>query len=265
MNFVLEILLSIINDPSQSGINYDITKIILNNLDLIDSLSINELADLCFVSPATISRFCRFIGCNGFADFKEILSTPTSFINKTTPFLNDKYSIDLPHNLLNSIYFELETMSQHLDYTKIDSLVEDIYNYSNVAIIGRGNSNQFAKELQFNLAFYKKITLTFNSFYDQINYISNAKQDTLIIIITVSGQYLLPYTFDDTVRELQINMKNTKAKIICITKNPNIISIPYVNDFIQIGELGEPNFYNYSLEFIIDLISIKYDKLVKSL
>ena len=60
-------------------------------------------------------------------------------------------------------------------------------------------------------------------------------------------------------------MKNTKAKIICITKNPNIISIPYVNDFIQIGELGEPNFYNYSLEFIIDLISIKYDKLVKSL
>ncbi len=262
MNHILEILLSIINDPSQKGINYDIAKTILNNLDKIDDLGINELAELCFVSSATISRFCRFLGCNGFADFKEIITTPITFTNRTTPFIN---AIDNEKYLLSSIINELNCLINHIDQSKIDSLIKDIHLYKKVAILGRGNSGQFAKQLQYNLAFYKKITYTFINLYDQIDYIANADSDTLIIVISVSGNYFSPYRFDDSLRFKQERTKDTKAKIICITKNPKVKNLSIVDDIVRIGTLTKENYYNYSVQYLIDLICLKYSNYINNL
>ena len=38
---------------------YTICYQVLNNIEKIPNISINELADLCYTSPATISRFCK--------------------------------------------------------------------------------------------------------------------------------------------------------------------------------------------------------------
>ena len=43
----------------------------LNNIEKIPNISINELADLCYTSPATISRFCKALKCDNFAEFKK--------------------------------------------------------------------------------------------------------------------------------------------------------------------------------------------------
>ena len=42
-----------------------------NNFYRIPDMRISELAEECFVSPATISRFCRALGYENFAHLKQ--------------------------------------------------------------------------------------------------------------------------------------------------------------------------------------------------
>ncbi len=47
-----------------------IADILLNSFDFAVNASIIELAEKAEVSPPTVTRFCRRLGCNSFADFK---------------------------------------------------------------------------------------------------------------------------------------------------------------------------------------------------
>ena len=68
---ILYNLLTYINASYSQGIYYTICYQVLNNIEKIPNISINELADLCYTSPATISRFCKALKCDNFAEFKK--------------------------------------------------------------------------------------------------------------------------------------------------------------------------------------------------
>ena len=168
--------------------------------------------------------------------------------------------------MIDSIDSEFEIMQKYLNNDLIDKLVNDIYNYKKIAIFGRGNSGYFARELQYNLMFNKKYTTSINNLSDQFKFIRESKEDTLIIIFTVSGQYLIPSRNDDiSLYDNKLSILSSKSNVVCITKNPKILKHPCVNYIIQFGSLElKSNYYNYSFEFLVDLISVKYSYLINN-
>ena len=68
---ILYNLLTYINSSYSQDMYYTICYQVLNNIEKIPSISINELADLCYTSPATISRFCKALKCDNFAILKK--------------------------------------------------------------------------------------------------------------------------------------------------------------------------------------------------
>lgn len=60
--FVLNQLLHITNDNYQKDANYAIAKTMLDHFYELPHMTIQEAADLCFVSTASISRFVRYLG-----------------------------------------------------------------------------------------------------------------------------------------------------------------------------------------------------------
>ena len=60
---ILYTLMSYVNVSSPQDMYYAIAHTILTHIDQIPSISINDLADLCYTSPATISRFCKDMNC----------------------------------------------------------------------------------------------------------------------------------------------------------------------------------------------------------
>ena len=74
-------LLSYISTTLVHDSNYDIALILLKNYSRLKDLSIGEVAELCYVSPAAISRFCRFIGFDNFKEFKQSLEQDFSMAN----------------------------------------------------------------------------------------------------------------------------------------------------------------------------------------
>ena len=67
---ILYTLMSYVNVSSGQDMYYTIAHTILTHLEKIPDISINDLADLCYTSPATISRFCKDLNCKNFANFK---------------------------------------------------------------------------------------------------------------------------------------------------------------------------------------------------
>ena len=64
-------LIIYLDTASETDTNYNIALFMANNFYRIYSMRINELASVCYVSPATISRFCKSLGYENFAHLKQ--------------------------------------------------------------------------------------------------------------------------------------------------------------------------------------------------
>lgn len=73
MGSVGERLLSYIDTSMQRDNNYQIAVRMLENFDSLKDMSISQIADMCFVSKASISRFCRFLGYESFKEMHDAL------------------------------------------------------------------------------------------------------------------------------------------------------------------------------------------------
>lgn len=268
MNLVLQLLLNLINNDVNTSTNYYIAKTLLENSELIKNLSIVELAKLCSVSNAKISRFCRELGFSDFSEFKEMLSYAGSIDRKTSVFdsNNFRFSEDkMCAILLESVNKELDLFSKTIDLDKITSLVKNIYHYKNVAIFGILNSATSAADLQINLINFNKFTVSFPDMSKQMEYIKNANKDTLIIILSISGQYLFDNKYSGYYHSLQY-MTESKAKFVLVTKGQRTTNISNISEIIQIGDLNyHDNFYKYSLQFFVDLVTIQYKNYIDSM
>ncbi len=57
-------------DGRLSGLETRLAQFALENVDFVVNSSIIELAERAGVSPPTVTRFCRRLGCQGYSDFK---------------------------------------------------------------------------------------------------------------------------------------------------------------------------------------------------
>ena len=64
------ILLSTLNDEPKGSNNYKIAKYMIENMRDLEECSLTDLAQACYVSNSSISRFCRDIGLKDFNALK---------------------------------------------------------------------------------------------------------------------------------------------------------------------------------------------------
>lgn len=75
-------LINFINTNSIDDVYANAAKIILKNIYLIPDSTITDIADYCFVSTATISRLCRKLNYESFADFKMDVTMNLNYFNR---------------------------------------------------------------------------------------------------------------------------------------------------------------------------------------
>ena len=73
MGSLAEKLMSYVSTTPQQDANYDIAMAMLTHYGKLKNLSLAEIADLCYVSKASISRFCRFMGFDSFRELHDYL------------------------------------------------------------------------------------------------------------------------------------------------------------------------------------------------
>lgn len=169
-----------------------LTDIILLDVEAALKMSIVDLAAQAEVSPPTVTRFCRRLGCDSYADFKVRLAK--------SRFIGQRYFVPTegPHSVreiaqgvVNGIQATIYDVFDNLDADALERAAETIVNSSFILSYGSGgSSSMIATEMETRLY---RLGLKVSSSIDhqaQMMRAAGAPSGTVIIAFSLSGNNL---------------------------------------------------------------------------
>ncbi|MFQ6793392.1 MurR/RpiR family transcriptional regulator [Thomasclavelia sp.] len=217
---ILYNLLTYINASYSQDMYYTICYQVLNNIEKIPDISINELADLCYTSPATISRFCKALKCDNFTEFKKQVQDglrQASHEIKLEPEVLVAIHQD-PQKCADLVYDltidSLVESKKYIDIHEIDRLCDIIYDAKKLHFFGFQFNKILASDIQFKLIKLGKFSYAFADRGDDSQRIELLDEDSVALVLSVRAR-------KHPVGGLVTSIKNRGAKVILVTLNPD--------------------------------------------
>lgn len=259
-------LLIFLNSSKENDINYNIAITMLRNIRIIPNMSINKLSDLCYTSPAAITRFCHKLGYSSFIEFKKNIKINIDSYNeglmRPKSITYELSREELLNNMSFEIINEIEAFKSFVDLKIIDRVVELIHSSNNVCIFGTQYSQLMAQDLQRKLVNLSKIIYNANDVQEQERMASELDENSLAILISPTGRFTLYH------ERLWKKIKNSKATVVVITESQNPEYLKRSNYIIYLPPKNDSNEYvqshRYDLGYLIDYIYTRYGNLYKS-
>lgn len=259
-------LLLFLNSSKENDINYNIAITMLRNIHSIPSMSINKLADLCFTSPAAITRFCHKLGYSNLIEFKENIKINIGHYNeglmKPKAMHYDLPREDILNNMSLEIINEIETFKSFIDLKVIDRVVELIFNSNNVCIFGTQFSQLMAQDLQRKLANISKLIYHANDVQEQERLADELDENSLAILISPTGRFTLYH------ERLWGKIEKSPATVVVITEQHKADYIKRSDYIIYLPPRNDSNEYvqnhRYDLSYLIEYIYTRYGNLYKN-
>lgn len=230
---------------------YIVGKYILTHMDELQDVSIKELASKTNVSIASISRFVKEIGLENFGELRKLINNR----QKATEPHYDYHPVEKTNNIVEGYFSavknDIDQLAKTIDMAKLNQLVDDMYRYEDVVTFGAMHMETVSLMLQNNLFRCKKIIETRLDPGKQIDFVENQQKDLLLIIFSLSGNY---------VREYLANISDKKKlKIYVVTKNEAVKELKYVHEVILLPSDAD-SFSAHPLDslLLVNLITLIY-------
>ena len=218
-------------------------------------IGISEMAKKCHVANSSISRFCKEIGLQDFNELKELLLEQNQSFESISKKDSIKERINEYHQLVKQSIDEVVTS---VDLKQIHKLCKDIKKYNHIAAFGLLKAEGPAISLQADLLMQGKQIYTNISYQEQMDYILNASEDTLIIIFSYTGAY-----FDYP--SLRANVKNLERPKIYMISGSEIETPKYINETILFHSNHDQGSHPYQLQFVESIIAQEYANINKDM
>ncbi|CDP49987.1 MurR/RpiR family transcriptional regulator [Paradevosia shaoguanensis] len=163
--------------------------LILSDVEAALSSSIVDLAASAEVSPPTVTRFCRRVGCESFSEFKVRLAQ-SRFVGQRylQPAEGPKTARDIAQNIINHAQSSLYAFFDAIDPEAIEQAAEKIADANYLLLFGSGGaSSMVATEFENRLF---RLGLRINSCLDhqaQLMRTAGAPKGTAVIASSMSG------------------------------------------------------------------------------
>jgi Transcriptional regulators len=263
MKYLFYRLIIFLDTANESDTNYNIAWYMANNFSKVSKMGISELAKECYVSPATISRFCRTLGYENFAHLKQECSTFTlahskwDNLAKIPQNLITESPIEATKYYLNKIKISMDDLIETLDWKVIDQALKVIYQSEDIVFFGSQFSHSAALHLQTDLMMVNKFSVAYMDTERQLESAKKLDKDSVAIIISVNGNY------QNTGSKALKYIERSKAKTIVITQNSNM---PFANNADYLILLGDENYMKmgkHNLLTVVELLSCRYFSLFR--
>ena len=157
---VLSLLLREINVTNKKGSSYDIARALMNHYHEIPELTIHELADACYISSASLSRFIRMLGFDHYTEFRNACQKE---IGIEVDYSKDvsKASIEdmrpiielYTQNIKNNIDFTF----QHMDFQQLERIANMMFQAKEMAFFGLEFATLLGQHFQVKMASMNKL------------------------------------------------------------------------------------------------------------
>ena len=138
------------SERSRSKLDAKLTELVLDDVDFVTGSTINELADRAGVSPPTITRFCRRLGCSGFSDFKVQLARMTYVgLRYLKPESPTSTTSEVIEDIITKAQDALFSLHNQLNHDQLTAAAKLLRGAGFIQVIGTGgNSSMIANEIQ---------------------------------------------------------------------------------------------------------------------
>lgn len=242
MNCFLTELFNYLNNPNDKSVNYQIAYNLLLHCHEIKNMSIQDLADKCFVSPSTINRFIKLYGFKTFSLFKSYFEIHVNRrVDQMFFRLNNKHDDQL-EKIIHPFISESQTTKQ------INKICHEIRNSSKTYIMGSDEMIAMCLRMQGDFCAMNKLIVKNSIFNNMII----PEKDDFIILLSLTGRIL------DLQEELA-------SKIVM--NNPTVLMIGYNdylannNFFLKIPQDTDEVIENMIFDYYIQKITYTYMEL----
>lgn len=247
-------LINYLNNARGKENEYKIAEAIIKNFGSIEGVSLEKLANLCYTSQSSVSRFVKKIGYQNFQELKVELGRSKGMLSGMT--LNE-VQLDFDNiiknryaNIINNINTTIETM----DLIKLIEIVNLLCKYKRISFFGSHLSLAMFYKLQLRLIKGEKLALAYNDETQQLIHSRELTNEDLVIVINIAGRW-----YDDSY-EIIKNINKSGAKTILLTQT----SLDFkMYDIVY--KFGIEEGYDYGYFSLLNLCSDIYDILVLEL
>ena len=154
----------------------NVISFINSNAEKISNMSISDVAEATYSSPATVSRTIKKCGISGFAELRYMLTQHTEVKQDTTD--------------INEIFKSLTEISNTIDQLSIDTIlkaVEEIQKAEKIFVFSKGLSNQVASEMTLKLQVLGKCVIlnTDSNIMQELS--GHSDSTSVVILFSMSG------------------------------------------------------------------------------
>ncbi len=222
----------------------EIALYIINNPRDVFTQTMDRLASKAGASKSAMSRFAQRIGYNGFTEFRYDMAR---FMVSSSS--GDEYEHLDPVDTITKTYSDyILKLSEIVDRKQIDRIADLLANTNRIKIFGinrSGNSaNQFKQRLA-RIGFNNILSENDNSTIGDL--IASADETDVIVVFSTT----------DNTGYYSSNLKETKAKVIFITANPNLPIKKRCDEYVVVPRISRDSYASFLDDQAIFMVLIE--------
>ena len=160
---------------------------IMENPGKIISLSIVELAEQCKCGEATIVRFSKRLGLNGYQELKISLASEGGTSHVSTNITENDTAFEIYEKVCNDIYMSLEKTKKSLNPDAIANAAQKLCDANRIVVFGLGNSASIATDASHKFLRAGLNAVAYSDNHMQVIAASHLSKDDVVIGISHSG------------------------------------------------------------------------------
>ncbi len=247
---LLTSLFAILNENEKEDSFFILAKYFLENYSQIGEMNIYDVADKCYVSRASVRRFCQYIG---YENFKNLKGEVKDFDEQFEDYIRPYDVPDFRTQLKSQIDGVFDEVNENFTESHVGEIIDIIRNSRQVVFLASDTMNARVKNFQkFILLYGKNVRLVSDSFMDE-ELLNSLTDKDIIIIVSASG------IFANAAKNV---VDSCDAKNILITASKNQILNEYYEKIYNMTSTeyndADALFMKYGTDYIIDLIFSAY-------
>jgi len=248
-------LINYCNTQINNANDYQIAKIILENLSKSKTITLESLSNEACISQASISRFVKKANFSSFQQFRDVcyqgglgishhrhLAHVKRFNQKENQFICDSIFDDIMANLIAT--------KQNLNIETLTTLLKLMKNAHSVSFYGDDHTLSQFYTLQIDFLTSHIPTYLFKKEEIQFLHSKTLKRNDVAIFFNVETDFITP-----SQREMIKNLNQQGVYLILFTQDNKNDLFSYFNDIYRFGINHTANFGFYSLQYLSQIMS----------
>lgn len=244
----------VLNHYQTGDTEYLITQYLLNHL-YKRSITITDIAKACHLSEASVTRFAKKLGYEGFSEFKKdyfLMQLEENELELDLLVKKEKQpSHDLLLNELQTVSDEFHYFIEHFDFKQLEKISNKIQESQRIYLFSTLIPGNITMILQtFLLSCGKEAVYPVDS-RKQHEIIPQLKADDLVMIVSLEGSLVMQ-------KDLTLSIINSKADNLLVTQNPHMKLSSLFDTVVSLGTHDLERTGKYKLLAFMELLENHY-------